>query len=259
MTDIQTWLESRDLGKYAEAFVAQDITPDLLADLSDADLRELGIASLGDRKRLQKALAGASAPAPLPAAATVLVAAEPSAPPTAAAPAVADEGERRHATVMFSDLTGYTALNESFDPEEVESIMARIKREAVAVIERHGGRVNQFVGDEVMALFGIPVARRDDPRRAVALRDAGERQEPSLRLAIVRGCGVRLCEKEAEVEARLALGGKQRGDRVTRSCVAANGTVRVASGSHLIDNRKRAVGVRHEYAYSGIYVPARRR
>ncbi len=168
MTDIQTWLESRDLGKYAEAFVAQDITPDLLADLSDADLRELGIASLGDRKRLQKALAGASAPAPLPAAATVLVAAEPSAPPTVAAPAVADEGERRHATVMFSDLTGYTALNESFDPEEVESIMARIKREAVAVIERHGGRVNQFVGDEVMALFGIPVARRDDPRRAVA-------------------------------------------------------------------------------------------
>jgi class 3 adenylate cyclase/tetratricopeptide (TPR) repeat protein len=78
-----------------------------------------------------------------------------------------DEGERRHATVAFSDLSGYTALNESLDPEEVEAIMARIKREAVAVIERHGGTVNQFVGDEIMALYGVPVARRDDPGRAL--------------------------------------------------------------------------------------------
>ena len=86
----------------------------------------------------------------------------------AAPPAAVDPGERRHATVMFSDLTGYTALNEATDPEEVEAIMGRIKAEATAVIERHGGTVNQFVGDEIMALFGVPLARRDDPRRAVA-------------------------------------------------------------------------------------------
>ena len=86
---------------------------------------------------------------------------------TPTAPAV-EEGERRHATVMFSDLSGYTALNEAADPEEVEAIMGRIKARAVAVIERHGGTVNQFVGDEIMALFGVPLARRDDPRRAVA-------------------------------------------------------------------------------------------
>jgi class 3 adenylate cyclase/tetratricopeptide (TPR) repeat protein len=79
-----------------------------------------------------------------------------------------EEGERRHATVMFSDLSGYTALNEAMDPEEVEAIMGRIKAEATAVIARHGGTVNQFVGDEIMALFGLPLARRDDPRRAVA-------------------------------------------------------------------------------------------
>ena len=85
-----------------------------------------------------------------------------------ALPATVDPGERRHATVMFSDLTGYTALNEATDPEEVEAIMGRIKDEATAVIERHGGTVNQFVGDEIMALFGVPLARRDDPRRAVA-------------------------------------------------------------------------------------------
>ena len=78
---------------------------------------------------------------------------------------------------MFSDLCGYTALNESFDPEEVEALMARIKADASAVIERHGGTVNQFVGDEIMALFGIPVARRDDARRAVAAAlDAARRR-----------------------------------------------------------------------------------
>ncbi|MEO5883459.1 MAG: adenylate/guanylate cyclase domain-containing protein, partial [Caldimonas sp.] len=59
-------------------------------------------------------------------------------------------------------------LNEAADPEEVEAIMVRIKTEASAVIERHGGTVNQFVGDEIMAIFGIPLARRDDPRHAVA-------------------------------------------------------------------------------------------
>jgi class 3 adenylate cyclase/tetratricopeptide (TPR) repeat protein len=78
-----------------------------------------------------------------------------------------DDGERRHATVMFSDLSGYTAMNESADPEEVEAIMGRVKAEAVAVIERHGGMVNQFVGDEIMGLFGLPMAHGDDPRRAV--------------------------------------------------------------------------------------------
>lgn len=179
MSDIRTWLEQSGLGRYAEAFEAQDIGVDLLGDLNDADLRELGVASLGDRKRLLKAAAASAAKATAVSAATPsegaggLAAGTSFTRPVPAARegdsrATHDEGERRHATVMFSDLTGYTALNETFDPEEVEAIMGRVRREAIAVIERHGGRVNQFVGDEVMALFGIPVARRDDPQRAVA-------------------------------------------------------------------------------------------
>ena len=88
-----------------------------------------------------------------------------SAPAPLAAP---DMGERRQAVVMFSDLSGYTAMNESLDPEEVEVTLVRIKGEAVAVIERWGGTVNQFVGDEVMALFGVPLAHRDDARSAVS-------------------------------------------------------------------------------------------
>jgi class 3 adenylate cyclase len=102
------------------------------------------------------------------------------------------DGERRHATVGFSDLSGYTALNEGLDPEEVEAIMARIKREAVAVIERHGGPVNQFVGDEIMALYGVPVARRHDPGRALraafelhaAVRAVGAELAPRIGCAL---------------------------------------------------------------------------
>jgi len=76
-------------------------------------------------------------------------------------------GERRSATILFSDLTGYTAMNEHLDPEEVESVMRRIKEGAVEIVERHGGIVNQFVGDEVLALYGIAEAHEDDPLRAV--------------------------------------------------------------------------------------------
>jgi class 3 adenylate cyclase/tetratricopeptide (TPR) repeat protein len=88
-------------------------------------------------------------PSPLPEAATL------------------SEGERRQATTVFSDLSGYTSMNERLDPEEVEAIMSRIKKEAVRIVESHEGIVNQFVGDEVLALFGIPAAHEDDPVRAV--------------------------------------------------------------------------------------------
>jgi len=79
----------------------------------------------------------------------------------------ASEGERRQATIVFSDLSGYTLMNERLDPEDVEAIMSRIKIEAVNIVESHKGIVNQFVGDEVLALFGIPTTHEDDSIRAI--------------------------------------------------------------------------------------------
>jgi len=92
---------------------------------------------------------------------------QPDLTPETSEPTVLLEGERRQATVVFSDLSGYTAMNEQLDPEEVERIMSRIKQEAVLIVESYGGTVNQFVGDEILALFGIPMAHEDDPLRAV--------------------------------------------------------------------------------------------
>ncbi len=108
---------------------------------------------------------GSAEPQPAPALGGPALAS--SAPAAATDPSALGAGERRVATIVFSDLSGYTALNERLDPEDVAAIMSRVKAEAVRIVERHGGMVNQFIGDEVVALFGIPVAHEDDPVRAV--------------------------------------------------------------------------------------------
>lgn len=75
-------------------------------------------------------------------------------------------GERRRVTIWMADLCGYTRLNEVFDPEEVSALMDRIEREATRIVVEHGGIINQFVGDEIVALFGVPTAHEDDAQRA---------------------------------------------------------------------------------------------
>ena len=75
--------------------------------------------------------------------------------------------ERKHATVLFCDLAGYTALTEKLDPEVVKEIMGRIFAEAAWIIETYEGTVERFFGDEIMALFGVPKAHEDDPLRAI--------------------------------------------------------------------------------------------
>ena len=77
------------------------------------------------------------------------------------------EEERRRATIVFADLSGYTAIAERLDPEATKALidraLDRLSREVVA----HGGHVDKYIGDNVMAVFGAPVAHEDDPERAV--------------------------------------------------------------------------------------------
>jgi len=77
------------------------------------------------------------------------------------------EGERKHATVLFSDLSGYTTMSEKLDPEELKEIMSRIFGEIAQVVAKYEGFIEKFVGDAVMALFGVPKAHEDDPIRAI--------------------------------------------------------------------------------------------
>jgi len=77
------------------------------------------------------------------------------------------ESERRQATVMFADLSGFTAMSEKMDPEQVTNIMNDCFSMMTAVIENHGGFIDKFMGDCVMALFGVPTAIEDAPHKAI--------------------------------------------------------------------------------------------
>jgi class 3 adenylate cyclase/tetratricopeptide (TPR) repeat protein len=77
------------------------------------------------------------------------------------------EGERKQVTVLFSDLSGYTPMSEKLDPEELKEIMSRIFGEIAQVVTKYEGFIEKFVGDAVMALFGVPKAHEDDPIRAI--------------------------------------------------------------------------------------------
>jgi class 3 adenylate cyclase len=76
--------------------------------------------------------------------------------------------ERRIVTVLFADVVGSTALGEALDPEDVRALLARLFAIATDAVERHGGRVEKFIGDAVMAVFGVPIAHDDDAARALS-------------------------------------------------------------------------------------------
>jgi class 3 adenylate cyclase/predicted ATPase len=96
--------------------------------------------------------------------------------PTGDAGTEAHPEERRQATVLFADLSGYTAAAEKMDPEAVKALVDRTLRRLGEEIERFGGTIDKFIGDNVMGVFGAPVAHEDDPERAVraglAMQDA---------------------------------------------------------------------------------------
>ena len=77
------------------------------------------------------------------------------------------KGERKYATILFSDLSGYTAMTEKMDPEEVKNLMGDIFKKAGAVVKKYEGTVERFFGDEIMILFGVPKAHEDDTIRAI--------------------------------------------------------------------------------------------
>src|SRR3954464_15062923 len=90
---------------------------------------------------------------------------------TALAEAAPTREMRKVVTVLFCDVTGSTALGERIDPESLRRVMARYFETAKSIVERHGGSVEKFIGDAVMAVFGVPAVHEDDALRAVRAAD----------------------------------------------------------------------------------------
>ena len=80
---------------------------------------------------------------------------------------MAIEGERKYVTALFSDISGYTAMSERLDPEEVKEITSRIFAEISKIVDKYDGFIEKFIGDAVMALFGVPKTHEDDPVRTI--------------------------------------------------------------------------------------------
>ncbi len=82
-------------------------------------------------------------------------------------PTLALEGERKLVTVMFADFSGFTSLSEKLDPEAVRELVNSCFSHLAPIIEKYGGTVEKFIGDEIMAIFGAPLAHENDPERAL--------------------------------------------------------------------------------------------
>ena len=120
------------------------------------------------------------------------------------AAAVPSREQRKIVTVLFCDLTGSTALGETLDPERLRALLARYFERMKAIVERHGGSVEKFIGDAVMAVFGVPVLHEDDALRAV--RSAVEMRDALPELGLQGRIGVMTGEVVTGTEERLATG-----------------------------------------------------
>jgi class 3 adenylate cyclase len=149
--DVAQWLRNLNLGEYEAFFRDNHIDGSVLSALTNEDLKDLGIASVGHRRKLLEAIAALRAGA---------AAVGPNSD-------VAEEAERRQLTLMFCDLVGSTPLASRFDPEDLRDIFKAYHRTVTETIVRFDGFVAKYMGDGVLAYFGYPQAHEDDAERAV--------------------------------------------------------------------------------------------
>jgi class 3 adenylate cyclase len=158
MSEIRKWLMTVGLAQYADAFEANDLDVDLLPQIDDQTLKEIGVVSVGHRLRIRNAIAkmGAASRPDVDVGSTPVPAGMP-----------ASSAERRHVTVMFCDLCGSTALSARMDPEDLREVIAAYQKCVAKTVRRLGGFVAKYMGDGVVVYFGYPQAHEHDAERAV--------------------------------------------------------------------------------------------
>ena len=160
--DLGGWLRSLGLEKYEADFRENEINERVLPNLTQEDLKEIGVGPVGHRRMLLEAIAALRAD-------TSGKASSADATTTSTAPSVSpeDRAERRQVTVMFSDLVGSTALSARMDPEDLRDVISAYQKCVAETVQRFGGFVAKYMGDGVLIYFGYPQAHEDDAERAV--------------------------------------------------------------------------------------------
>jgi class 3 adenylate cyclase/predicted ATPase len=157
--DLGGWLRGLGLGQYEAAFRDNEIDDTTLPNLTAEDLKDLGVGIVGHRRKLLDAIATLRADGDAKAT-----------PPRAAAATNTPSeniAERRHVTVMFSDLVGSTAMSGRMDAEDLREIISAYQKCVTETVRRFGGFVAKYMGDGVLIYFGYPQAHEDDAEQAV--------------------------------------------------------------------------------------------
>src|SRR4029077_9830034 len=250
MQEIEHWLEKLGMSEYAQRFAENDIDFGVLVQLTDADLKELGVASLGPRKRLLAAITERGT-------AAAQAAGEPVGP---------QAGERRQVTILFADISGFTALSQQLDAEEVRELVTRFTALVDGIVIGYSGTVDKHIGDAVMALFGAPRAHDDAPlraaRAALDIHEALARSNETARHPIEAHVGIASGEVVAGTIGRAAahdytvlgdsvnLAARLVGVAASGLTVISDGVQRALRGHGMCD----ALG---EMALKGLSAPAR--
>jgi SAM domain (Sterile alpha motif)/Adenylate and Guanylate cyclase catalytic domain len=145
MQQIADWLKKLGMSEYTDRFVENHIDESIIRELTDQDLKDLGVVSLGHRRKMLRASDLGNVSAAVAAPST----------PVATAPTLRDEAERRQLTVMFTDLVGSTALSAKLDPEDLRSMIGAYHKcvaEAVARNKSIGSRRSSAPCTAVQAL-----------------------------------------------------------------------------------------------------------
>ena len=155
MQQITDWLDKLGMSEYTERFAENGIDISVLRDLTDQDLKDIGVL-LGHRRKILRAIGELSSATPLT-----------TEPAVGTEPKAQDTAERRQVTVMFSDLVGSTALSARMDPEDLREVISAYQKCVAETVGRLGGFIAKFMGDGVLVYFGYPHAHEDDAERAV--------------------------------------------------------------------------------------------
>src|SRR5215813_4105870 len=153
MKGIAEWLVSIGLSEYAQRFADNAIDLSVIRDLTEQDLKDLGVL-LGHRRKILRAIAELDGVAPAPTE-------------TAPEPPLRDAPERRHLTVMICDLVGSTALSARLDPEDMRAVIDAYHAACARITRTYDGFLAEFRGDGILAYFGYPIAHEDDAERTV--------------------------------------------------------------------------------------------
>ena len=153
MKGIAEWLASIGLSEYAQRFADNGIDLSVIRDLTEQDLKDLGVL-LGHRRRILRAIAELYGGAPAPTE-------------TATEQASRDKAERRHLTLMICDLVGSTALSACLDPEDMRGVIDAYHAACARIMRSYDGFLAEFRGDGILAYFGYPFAHEDDAERTV--------------------------------------------------------------------------------------------